>query len=690
MSAEQSWIQWVNGLSDPGPAIREFAVQYHYFSMHQIVAFSRALASISPENRRALSRLASVLRDELGTPGTDEAHSLVFERFALSAGVAKAQLPPPASRVHPAVRSYVRTLESAFSSAAPPHVLGAYLFLEGSAVRSYDPILQLLRSLASKVPNLDLEFFEIHATLEPSHLDEAEELVRDHKLSAADFALLEWQKQRLSNRWDAFWVGVTAACEAATASSVVKPHPWRSDAVFLRLCDLVASDRLVCLTGAGISSRIPRANGMGCLPSWPQLLRELRDCMRGDLGAEEQRDVDDIVDAIWPSGRLLIQASSILRSSNPKKFDESLRVAVTGQDGATSDTHRAIAAIRPRGIFTFNYDTAHESAAAELSYEHEILVPYGSSDSAIVQALATGLSKPFVLKAHGSLGHNPENLVLTSESYRELMTSQPAYRALVQHVLTEFHLLIVGFGLSDPDFDLLIDTLVDAYGSAVRDAVVIRHRREEGPDEIRLRRRYGIQTLYVDSFADIPRVILDASEWEGPQLRASLDEALAPGSTTARSHAHTHLRSLGAAGRASAAAVLLRDLQGVKHSGAGASVDFQKSEIVYSLGVVADKMSQRHERDGRRMITEAIIAVVEQDLSVDAIARALTVLRPLLEAADVERIKEWQARFANPPFDLPAASRLKIYADYLGVYIPAKYNSEPRVTALEPEALPAS
>jgi pyrroloquinoline quinone (PQQ) biosynthesis protein C len=137
MAAELEWMSWVGKLPDPVPAIREFAVQYHYFSVHQIVAFSRALSSLAPMKKRALSRVASVIVDELGPADRDEAHSTMFERFAISVGVPSAELPAPGGRVHRNVRAYVKALEAAFSSGSAANVLGAYLFLEASAVQGY-------------------------------------------------------------------------------------------------------------------------------------------------------------------------------------------------------------------------------------------------------------------------------------------------------------------------------------------------------------------------------------------------------------------------------------------------------------------------------------------------------------------------------------------------------------------------
>jgi hypothetical protein len=537
-------------------------------------------------------------------------------------------------------------------------------------------MLDCLRSL--NLPAADLTFFEVHANLEPSHLAEAEELVAAHALDNEQNAILEWQKTRLKSHWEAFWKGIREACEAAIAGNTRPSAPWRLEPVFSRLCDLVASDRLVCLTGTGVSAKVPRASEGRPLPSWPQLIRELRDVVYSSVDPAALREVDEILDSVWPSGRLLIQAAALLREASPEKFDEALLSAVTSKPGATSDTHLALCGLRPRGVMTFNYDSAHEAAAEGAGFEYKVLTPAVEDQQEVVNVLADGFSVPFLLKAHGSIGRPSDSLILTAESYRELVVRRPAYRALVQHIFTEFHLLIVGFGMSDPDFDLLIDTLVDAYGAPIRDSVVIRHRREEGPGEVLLRRRYGISTLYVDSFADIPRILNDACSWPGPAMSAALSRSLSSGSTDERSKAHAELRLLGPAGRALASATLRRELEGAIETGAEPKADFRTSELVYTLGVLTERMNGVAERQDWDRNKVVIMKVVSQSFSPDPIARALTVLRPLLRPEDLQQVSVWQARFRSPPFVEAAHQRLAIYADYLQVYVPAKYDSEPR------------
>ena len=259
------------------------------------------------------------------------------------------------------------------------------------------------------------------------------------------------------------------------AANVNDRRPWRSQQAFDILCNIIASDSLVCITGAGVSFGLRRADGTGNLPGWKDLLKSLFEELKSNIADQDLPDCESILTEDRPPGSRLIELASIIRKNNEQEFDELFRPLVTPEQGGFSDTHAGLLKLQPRGIITFNYDSGHENAAKDMSLPLDVFLP--TDEDKFTSALNQRLSRPFLLKAHGSIdGDAP--LVLTYESYRQLLVKSPAYRSFVQNILTNFHLLIVGFGLSDPDFDVFINTLVSQYGSPLREHVLIR-----GPHE---------------------------------------------------------------------------------------------------------------------------------------------------------------------------------------------------------------
>ncbi len=444
---------------------------------------------------------------------------------------------------------------------------------------------------------------------------------------------------------------------------------WRSQAAFDILCDIIASDSLVCITGAGVSFGLRRRDGSGSLPGWKALLADLFAKFASRITGQERQDCQAILAEPSPPGTRLIELASIIRKNNEPEFDVAFKDLVTPETGKCTDKHSALLEIQPRGIVTFNYDNGHENAAAALGQKLDVLLP--TDEGKIAHTLNRRISEIFLLKAHGSIDDPQMPLVLTYESYRDLLVKSPAYRAFVQNILTNFHLLIVGFGLSDPDFDVFIHNLVGQYGSILRQHVVLRGVGEQSNQEIELRRRYGIHTLYLESYDDIPRILRDAASSASRSLRELLRLSVYSESGHERGEAHQKLRHLGPAGRKSAVEELKKAKDKLTATPSLTEPERLKrahylSEIAYTLGTIDAKQ-----------IKPILMAIVdEDDGSIAPAARALTVLRGVLELVDLPTLHKWLARFKTKYLDNTDGHRLVVYTEYLIVYVSAKYNSD--------------
>lgn len=469
---------------------------------------------------------------------------------------------------------------------------------------------------------------------------------------------------------------------------------WRASEEFGALCDLVASDHLVCLTGAGISRGMKRKYPRGSritLPGWLDLLRELLATFKPEMTPADAAAADELLDPVderpavhslnetvqhLPSGttqadaltslkalgpliasRELILAASLIRKANPHEFDEHFREAIAEAPGQCSDTHLAILDVLPRGILTFNYDGGHEEACRRRNRPLTLLNPTDeASEEQFRSLLEHHLKTFFVLKAHGSVD-STHPLVLTIEEYRSLLAKNPSFRAFVQNLFTNFNFLMVGYGLDDPDFDLFLRTMAEQFGDPLQQHVVIRPIAQKHRREIVERRLYGIRTLHVGEFLDIPKVLQAAATVAGPKLQRSLDACLSRVHDE-RDRGHAALRELGPAGRTVAGAALLPHLSD--------SDSFVVSETAYSLGVL----------DVERY-KDYLCRLVDERSEAEVLGRTLTVLRGAFKPRDLPQIRDWLARFTATPPSGPRAERIIKYLDYLLVYVENKYQSDP-------------
>lgn len=472
------------------------------------------------------------------------------------------------------------------------------------------------------------------------------------------------------------------------------PVDWEKSHEFGLLCDLVATDSLVCVTGAGISRSLerktPSPTGETKLPGWIPLLRELFEAVKSKMDPTVAQSVtrllspdderhpvielqrlanqvplrDEITEQLGKIGpaitsRELITAATLIRQVDPRGFDAAFRVAVTEAPGQTSETHRALLELEPRGVVTFNYDQAHETACRGIKKPHVLDPNLKTADADFSRVLRDRLREFFIVKAHGSLGAGKASrLTLTFEDYRDLIARNPAYRTFIQNLFTNFHLLLFGYGLDDPDFDLFLWTMAEQFGSPLHEHVVIRPASQVSRKQEVERALYGIRTLTINDWRELPDVLRRACQNVGPNLEQTIQ--LCYGATNFdRDRGHSKLRDLGPAGRKVAAAEFLKKLDD-RSAGTWA-----RSEAAYSLGV----LSARDHKD-------RLMKLVDAENSSDILGRTLTQLRGVLVPKDIRKLKGWKRRFEKTPPDGERSERILHYIDYLLCYVPHKANSD--------------
>jgi hypothetical protein len=308
------------------------------------------------------------------------------------------------------------------------------------------------------------------------------------------------------------------------------------------------------------------------MPMWPELLKSIRIELLTSLSSEEQRDSSVLLRG-KPTSQRLIEVASLLRNSRETQFEIAFLKEVTPIDGTTTKTHKAILSLCPRGIMTFNYDKAHEASFRKNVWK--IILP--DNDQMLNEVLQGQFTSQFLLKAHGTID-KPDSMVLTYESYRNLFVKHPAYRAFVQNILTNFNLIIIGFGGEDPDFEMFIDSILAQFGSPIHRHIIIRREKKPSAFSILLKRRYGIDTLSIEDYGDISRILFDATCLAGPKLSEVLENCLNP-ETEIRTYAHKQLAGLSKPGKELASSVLRKRIKG--------ETDPSKlSKLVYSPGKV--------------------------------------------------------------------------------------------------------
>jgi hypothetical protein len=436
----------------------------------------------------------------------------------------------------------------------------------------------------------------------------------------------------------------------------------RQNPGFGLLCDAVAYRRLVVVTGSGVSVGLAQqGSDPKSLPTWHSVLTQLRSHFATRLGPVAA-DVDLLLSAQSRAAEYLIEAATLIREAvGVGEYREAVVRLTTAAEDARSPLHDLIEDLEPLGIITFNYDLGHENAyRVRRRDRHRMHRAVYSDERKLRAVLADDFQSRFLLKAHGCISR-PKSIVLDRSSYREVMARQLGYRAFAHHVLARFSALIVGFGLSDPDFEDLLQSFETNFGGGVGEHVYIWKRGQRQDEEARalvLRRRYGLVCIFVDSFDDVRTVISDARTHMGKQLRHTIAMTLKRSADVEefrqlRRKAHIELGRLSPAGASVAAAALMA---GVTDEGSPMLV---RAEAAYSLGKirptplgVADFLLERITlRTAPAIVTSTLAALLQLDPPVDDQLVAWTTRAAALDAVcrEVDRQAEAQVGTREAP-----------------------------------------
>jgi hypothetical protein len=419
------------------------------------------------------------------------------------------------------------------------------------------------------------------------------------------------------------------------------------------LCDAVAYRRLVVVTGSGVSAGLAKpGSDPASLPTWHSVLTQLQARFAARL-APVASDVELLLGAQPRTSDYLIEAATLIRETvGVGDYRDAVVELTTAADDARSALHDLIEDLEPLGIMTFNYDFGHENAfRARRRNGHRMHRAIYSDERKLRAVLAEDFQSRFLLKAHGCISR-PKTIVLDRASYREVMARQLGYRAFAHHVLARFSALIVGFGLNDPDFGDLLQSVEANFGGGVGEHVYIWKRGQREDEEARalvLRRRYGLVCIFVDSFDDVRTVISDARTQMGPRLRHTITATLKRTADVEqfrqlRRKAHIELGRLSAAGASVASAALMACVNDDTRS------MLVRAEAAYSLGKirptpagVVDFLLRKIElQTAPPIVTSTLAALLQMDPPVDDQLAILTRKAAALEPVcrEVDRLSE--------------------------------------------------
>jgi len=224
----------------------------------------------------------------------------------------------------------------------------------------------------------------------------------------------------------------------------------------------LASRRCAIFIGAGASAGAIAADGVTRPPLWRSFLNTLKAAapVGTDLSA-----VDDLVG----KERYLDAAEILLAKITAADFSRIVREQFVQPRFTHAPMHEALLAIDPKVVVTTNYDDIYDTyCRTGLARDGYNVCKYYEDH------LVNDLRSPvrLVVKAHGCVS-DPSKIVLTrSQYFRERQAHASFYNVLDALFLTNT-LLFIGYGLSDPDIQLVLEnTNISAKSSHTHYALI--------------------------------------------------------------------------------------------------------------------------------------------------------------------------------------------------------------------------
>ncbi len=210
----------------------------------------------------------------------------------------------------------------------------------------------------------------------------------------------------------------------------------------------LASRRCIIFLGAGASAGCA-STVSGIKPlTWGDFLLKLRSLMHEE---NDKSLVDDYID----KQKYLDAAEIMFGSISPADFTGFIRSEFVTPKFNPSNVHKYVLKIDPKIIITTNYDDIYDNYCRDgQAIDGYNVCRYYESH------LVSDLRSPVrqIIKAHGCVS-DPSKIVLTrSQYFKEKQKYSNFYKVLDSLFLTNT-LLFIGYSLSDPDIQLILENV---------------------------------------------------------------------------------------------------------------------------------------------------------------------------------------------------------------------------------------
>src|SRR5690554_917951 len=239
----------------------------------------------------------------------------------------------------------------------------------------------------------------------------------------------------------------------------------------------IDTNKLVVFAGAGISIDAG-------IPSWKELIDEMKSEI--DLSMNEDN--------------YLRIAQMYYNDRQQKEYIDKVRLLLKHKQVRFNEIHEEVFQLNPEHILTTNFDDLLEQVIKKKSLPFSVV----SKDNEFPYALNTNL----LVKVHGDL--DGTEIVLKEDDYLEYSSNHPLIEPFLKSVFATKVVLFVGYGFSDDNLKLIIQTVRSILGQDFQNAYLLSVDDKLHPAQREYLKKKGIIVVnYFDAGYDDKNYITD-------------------------------------------------------------------------------------------------------------------------------------------------------------------------------------
>ena len=220
------------------------------------------------------------------------------------------------------------------------------------------------------------------------------------------------------------------------------------------LVDELVARRCIIFLGSGASAGCISADGQNSPPTWVELLENFKCILPKDYDT-------NTIDNLISREQFLDAAEIIMGNISRADFTMLMRRLFNQPKYLHSKVHEAVLEIDPKIVITTNYDEIYDNyCRSGLAVDGYNICRYFD------QHLVADIRSPvrIVIKAHGCISDSSK-IVLARSQYFKAKQEYSEFFSVLNALFLTNTILFIGYSLSDPDIQLVLENSNIAYPS---------------------------------------------------------------------------------------------------------------------------------------------------------------------------------------------------------------------------------